>query len=103
MRLVPQGNNFQILFFGDTDMSEKTIQTDTEQRTNQMDDGRVINIECYYNCRCKITSVRSLKEMYDIRNECLRIWKEEGSVRWHFLAKYADTGEHIKIANEFSR
>lgn len=84
-------------------MSENTIQTDTEQRTNQMDDGRVINIECYYNCRCKITSVHSLEEMYDIRNECLRIWKEEGSVRWHFLAKYADTGEHIKIANEFSR
>lgn len=84
-------------------MIENTIQTDIEQSAHQTDDGRMIYIECHYNERCKITSAHSLEEMHDIRNECLRIWNEEGRVRWHFLAKYADTGEYIKIANEFSR
>lgn len=84
-------------------MIENTIQTDIEQSAHQTDDGRMIYIECHYNERCKITSAHSLEEMHDIRNECLRIWNEEGRVRWNFLAKYVDTGEYIKIANEFSR
>lgn len=85
-------------------MSENMNQTNTEQNmSNQNNDGRRIYIECHYNERCRITSAHSLEEMHDIRNECLRIWNEEGRVRWHFFAKYADTGEHIKIANEFSR